>query len=126
MFQFRLGEDKPYRGIGKDVGNSIGGKLDIDRNRDDTRAHGPKQREYKLHMIGREDTDAITGLESRSNKAAGVCVARRVQVAEACCARWPVVRELGDRDSVGFRVLGEHQAKIAGIAARFWITNGHS
>src|SRR5437773_8724687 len=77
-------------------------------------------------MIGGEDTDAITGLQSRSKKPAGVCVARRVQVAEACCTRWPVVRELGHCDSVGFRVLGEQQAEIAGIAARFWIRNGHS
>src|SRR5437867_3601278 len=77
-------------------------------------------------MIGGEDTDAITRLESRSNKAAGVCVARRVKVAEACFTRWPVVRELGHCDSAGFRMLGEQQAEIPGIAARFWIRNGHS
>ena len=41
-FQFRLGEDKAYRSIAEDVGNRIGGKLDIDRNRDDTRAHRPQ------------------------------------------------------------------------------------
>src|SRR5437667_5122717 len=77
-------------------------------------------------MIGGQDTDAITRRESRSKKPAGVCVGRRVQVAEACCTRWPVVRELGHCDSVGFRVLGEQQAEITGIAARFWIRNGHS
>ena len=109
----------------KDVGDGIGGKLDVDRHWHDARAHRAEQRHDKLDTVEREDADAIARLEPQLHEPARDRVAASVELAETHRPRLVRVAQLDDRGTVGFRVLGEQQSEVAGIAARLWTWNRH-